>query len=128
MGVVFNSGTKGIRDVLVSCACDSTGAFSGNASNANGYEIQFYGDLAAFSTINNNNTLNNWDLTIADQDKVQIFTNTSVSSNNAMFIPDKAGVTGTTQYHVFPVSGALSITIANVSADATPKIRFYFKQ
>ena len=121
-------GRRGIQGVLVSCETDSSGDFAGNASDNNSRELQFFGTLAGFTVINNNNTANAWDLSITDQDGVAIYTSTSVSSADAMFIPDKAGVTGTGVYHTFPVSGALSITVAGVTASTTPKVRFYFQQ
>ncbi|MFH1587345.1 MAG: hypothetical protein ABID38_05795 [Candidatus Diapherotrites archaeon] len=126
MAVPFNSSTRGVLQYTLTASNDTTGA-----SDALTDDILF-GMLVGVRFLNGTNTANNWDVTLRDADGLQIYTGSSINSAdshaNNFVVPSIAGTNSTNTEFTYPVSGQLSVSIANASASSAPQVRFYLRQ
>ena len=125
MAKVFNTSSRGVLDYTFTASNDSAGA-----SNALTEDILF-GQLTGVRFLNETNTDDAWDATIKDENGLQIYTGSSISSDDAnaanFVIPSVAGTASNTEF-TYPVSGQLSVSIDNASAGSAPKVVFFLRQ
>jgi len=125
MAFTFNSGPRGVIPYTFTSANDSNGK-----SDALTAEILF-GQLTGVRFLNGTNTTDAWDCTIKDANGLQIYTGSSISSDDSnaanFVIPSIAGIGAITDF-TYPVSGQLSVSIDNASASSATQVVFFLRQ
>ena len=122
---VFNTSSRGVIPYTFTASNDGTGK-----SDALTEHILF-GQLTGVRFLNSDNALDNWDCTIKDANGLQIYTASSITSDDAhannYVVPSKLGTAGTTEM-TYPISGQLSVSIDNATANSKPQVIFYMRQ
>jgi len=121
----FNSGKRGVIPYTFTSSNDSAGKSDALTNNI------LFGQLTGVRFLNGNNVLDNWDATIKDANGLQIYTSSTISSDDAhannYVVPSKLGTAGTTEM-TYPISGQLSVSIDNATANSKPQVIFYMRQ
>jgi len=125
MANTFNSGPRGVIPYTFTASNDTAGKSDALTDNI------LFGQLTGVRFLNGTNTTDAWDCTIKDANGLQIYTGSSISSddtNAANFvIPSIAGIGAITDF-TYPVSGQLSVSIDNASASSAPQVVFFLRQ
>ena len=125
MADIFNSSSRGILSYTFTASNDSTGASDSLTSHI------LFGQLNGIRFLNNTNSNDSWDCTVRDENGLSIYASTALSSDNGnaanFVIPSLAG-TGASGDFTYPVSGQLSVSIANASASSAPQVVFFLRQ
>ena len=122
---VFNTSSRGVIPYTFTSSNNSAGKSDKLTDNI------LFGQLTGVRFLNNDNILDAWDCTIKDANGLQIYTSSSISSDdshaNNFVVPSKLGTAGTTEM-TYPISGQLSVSIDNATANSKPQVIFYMRQ